>query len=202
MHSVLWAMFYHCCIETIDSTYFRHNPCYININVGFIIISPFNGPKYDDKYADKYDGQHLGTNPRFIIFVTYTICITWLVRFKLKYTQYTGWQAWHGSNNNLEMLTGIKLLLRDIDFKRTNIWARNNSITKEQPFRSEGHTFWLEIGPSTSRGTISWWAPCSPYKRRRVCRSVYGYLHLKYPLVLFGSKGSALTLPFSFFHLE
>ena len=27
----------------------------------------------------------------------------------------------------------------------------------------------------TSQGTLSWWAPCLPYKRRGLCGSVYGY---------------------------
>ena len=43
-------------------------------------------------------------------------------------------------------------------------------------------------------------APCSPYKRRRCVYLSMDTLHLKYPLILFGSEGSALTLPL--FHLE
>ena len=52
----------------------------------------------------------------------------------------------------------------------------------------KGDTLWCAIGVGTYRGT-------SPNKRLGMCGSVYGYTASKYPLVLFGSEGSALTLP-------
>ena len=56
----------------------------------------------------------------------------------------------------------------------------------------------VAIGVGTSRGTLSWWAPWSTYKRREVCGwsgQPMDALHLKYPYVLFGSEGSTLILP-------
>ena len=67
----------------------------------------------------------------------------------------------------------------------------------------KGHTrtLWCAIGVGTSRGSLSWcWCgTSSSYKsliKEKWCVDLtMDTLHLKYPLVLLGSEGSALTLP-------
>ena len=49
------------------------------------------------------------------------------------------------------------------------------SLTIDTVDTCKGHTLWCAIGVGASQGTLSWWAPCSPYKRRGICGSVYGY---------------------------
>ena len=61
-------------------------------------------------------------------------------------------------------------------------------------YPARGSPYGVQIGVGTSRGTISWWAPCLPYKIMGMWDLFMDIVHLKYPLVLFGSEGSALTL--------
>ena len=61
----------------------------------------------------------------------------------------------------------------------------------------KGHTLWCAVGAGTSRRTLSWsqWHHARLIKEWGCVDLSMNTLHLKYPLVLFGCEGSALTLP-------
>ena len=59
-----------------------------------------------------------------------------------------------------------------------------------------GHTSWCAIGVGTFQGTLSWCGTLFALWKEGGCVDLsMDSLHLKYPLVLFGSEGSGLTLP-------
>ena len=53
--------------------------------------------------------------------------------------------------------------------------VRDPASTFHQVASHKMHTLWCAIGVGTSRWTLSWRAPFSPYKRSGMCGSVHGY---------------------------